>query len=116
MCISVLALPTLADKDKVSEMPSIAFLEFLAELEQVDGKWISPTDLMPAAEVSHVDADCVENMLLELTQAEHAEAKTDAELKVLADTMCSVENEALPLEKPTRVANDVKTPNKGEQE
>lgn len=41
-------MPTLADKQKTSEMPDMAFLEFLAEMQEVDGQLVAPTDLMDA--------------------------------------------------------------------
>ena len=54
--ISMLALVCLchtahAESDKTSvskadEAPSLAFLEYLAELQQVDGKWVSPMDML----------------------------------------------------------------------
>ena len=28
------------------ETPSLAFLEYLAELQQVEGKWVSPMDML----------------------------------------------------------------------
>lgn len=32
---------------KEPEKPSMAFLEYLAELEQVQGQWVSPLDMQP---------------------------------------------------------------------
>ena len=36
-------MPTLADKQKTSELPDMAFLEFLAEMQEVDGQLVAPT-------------------------------------------------------------------------
>ena len=40
------AVPVWADKNKTSELPDVAFLEFLAEMEEVDGDLISASDLI----------------------------------------------------------------------
>ncbi len=45
-CLSPMALATEpAAKTPARAMPSADFLEFLAEMKQVDGKWVSAIDL-----------------------------------------------------------------------
>jgi hypothetical protein len=34
------------DEVKTENVPSMEFLEYLAELQQVDGKWLSPADML----------------------------------------------------------------------
>lgn len=46
MMLGFFAVPVVADKAKTSELPDLAFLEFLAEMEMVDGNLVSPTDLL----------------------------------------------------------------------
>lgn len=46
MMLGLLAWPSVADKQKTSELPKMAFLEFLAEMEEVDGKLVSASDLL----------------------------------------------------------------------
>lgn len=37
------------DKNKTPEIPEMAFLEFLAEMQEVDGKLLDPTDMLEMA-------------------------------------------------------------------
>ena len=46
MVVAMMAWPSLADKNKSASMPELAFLEFLAEMEAVDGNLLSPSDLL----------------------------------------------------------------------
>jgi hypothetical protein len=41
----ILACVPLKAQEKVDKLPSIAFLEYLAELEEVDGKYYGPQDM-----------------------------------------------------------------------
>ena len=41
----ILACVPLQAQEKVDKLPSIAFLEYLAELEEVDGKLLGPQDM-----------------------------------------------------------------------
>ncbi len=54
MAMLALCYPAVADKKASSELPSLAFLEFLAELEQVDGQWVSPTDVQAEGQIGCV--------------------------------------------------------------
>ncbi|MGS2721101.1 hypothetical protein [Paraglaciecola aestuariivivens] len=46
---TLLSHPSLA-KETVKPLPSADFLEFLAELQKIDGKWVSPLDVQPQPE------------------------------------------------------------------
>lgn len=64
MVLMMATSPVVADKQKTSELPSLAFLEFLADMEMVEGEWVAPTDLLnaqnnPCAKVDSANVDVV---------------------------------------------------------
>ena len=54
LMLSILLFPvkTWAEKAAKQTMPSMALLEFLAEMQEVDGKLVSPMDMQPQREVT----------------------------------------------------------------
>lgn len=46
MMMSLLVAPSMADKNKSSEIPELAFLEFLADMEVLEGELVAPVDLL----------------------------------------------------------------------
>ncbi|MCC2605461.1 hypothetical protein [Planctobacterium marinum] len=52
MMMMLLAAPSLADKDKTSEIPELSFLEFLAEMEVLEGELMAPVDMLTKGENS----------------------------------------------------------------
>lgn len=57
------------DKNKIQKVPEMAFLEFLAEMQEIDGKLLAPTDLLeirPATKIGSsgvVDAESQTDIL-----------------------------------------------------
>ena len=59
MLMALLTSPSLADKAKTSELPDLAFLEFLAEMEELEGDLLTPVDLLPDTDTQQADIDNV---------------------------------------------------------
>ena len=45
-CQSALAQQSKPEKEQREDTPSLALLEFLAEMHSVDGQWVSPVDML----------------------------------------------------------------------
>lgn len=56
LCVAPICLANekSADKNKTHAVPDMAFLEFLAEMQDVDGKLLAPTDLLEMAPASAI--------------------------------------------------------------
>jgi len=63
---------------KEPEKPSMAFLEYLAELEQVQGQWVSPLDMQPAKSSDNTDLQQAEN---KVADAERKKEEQKQEVK-----------------------------------
>ncbi|BDX05680.1 hypothetical protein [Planctobacterium marinum] len=57
MLMTILATPSVADKAKTSELPDLAFLEFLAEMEELEGELVTPVDLLPDTDTQQANID-----------------------------------------------------------
>lgn len=64
--VMLFAVPSLADKTQTADSPELAFLEFLAEMEEFDDTLVAPVDLL---------AD-------ESTDADHAQREGDTWLSL----------------------------------
>lgn len=82
MVLMIATSPVVADKQKTSELPSLAFLEFLADMEMVEGKWVAPTDLLDAQN----DTCAAEGTLgKEVTNDSGSATQSETEVNVQAD-------------------------------
>lgn len=85
-CHSAAAKPDKATVNKMEEVPSLAFLEYLAELEKVDGKWVSPMDMLDEndSKVSLSEQDRQKDILKKVDKGEGQKVltkSTDKEVK-----------------------------------
>ena len=55
--MALMTLPVMADKHKTADKPDLAFLEFLAEMEEVEGELVAPVDLLELQQLSSERAD-----------------------------------------------------------